>query len=205
MIKDIFPVQIYETHFDDYPNLKEEIVNSINQLKYTGHTHLSNSVTNALAVGDDLLLNRRSELPGIKELVEFIQEHLDKYWKELGYVGRPKIRHMWANQFYNNGFNHPHHHMPSAVSGCFYVHARSEMGNLRFQNPNELILTSMPVPRNKIVPGAFDHEVNVEDGKLVLFPSWLWHRTTPNTTDETRLIIAFLSDSDPAYSDPTKW
>jgi ectoine hydroxylase-related dioxygenase (phytanoyl-CoA dioxygenase family) len=35
------------------------------------------------------------------------------------------------------------------------------------------------------------HFVRPEPGKLVLFPSYMWHGTVPFTTPESRLTVAF--------------
>ena len=36
-----------------------------------------------------------------------------------------------------------------------------------------------------------EYAVRPEPGRLVLFPSYLWHGTAPFETDESRLTIAF--------------
>ena len=36
-----------------------------------------------------------------------------------------------------------------------------------------------------------DHFVRPKPGRLVLFPSYMWHGTVPFTTDESRMTIAF--------------
>ena len=37
----------------------------------------------------------------------------------------------------------------------------------------------------------FDHFVRPEPGRLVLFPSYMWHGTAPFSGDEDRLTVAF--------------
>jgi hypothetical protein len=38
---------------------------------------------------------------------------------------------------------------------------------------------------------AAEHFVKPKPGRLVLFPSYMWHGTVPFTTDEARMTIAF--------------
>jgi ectoine hydroxylase-related dioxygenase (phytanoyl-CoA dioxygenase family) len=40
-------------------------------------------------------------------------------------------------------------------------------------------------------PLAAARHVRPAPGKLVLFPSYMWHGTEPFTTDESRMTIAF--------------
>jgi ectoine hydroxylase-related dioxygenase (phytanoyl-CoA dioxygenase family) len=42
------------------------------------------------------------------------------------------------------------------------------------------------------VPGALPERIiQPQPGRLVLFPSYMWHGTTPITTDEPRVTVAF--------------
>jgi hypothetical protein len=55
-----------------------------------------------------------------------------------------------------------------------------QSGWIKFGEPR------MPVPG--IGP---DHLVQPKPGRLVLFPSYMWHGTTPIHSDEPRMTIAF--------------
>jgi hypothetical protein len=49
----------------------------------------------------------------------------------------------------------------------------------------------MPWDRNDSGPLGFEQEVNVEDGKLILFPGWMNHRTLANTDAADRIVMGF--------------
>ena len=47
-------------------------------------------------------------------------------------------------------------------------------------------------PPSKITPRQGpEHYVKPKPGRLVLFPSYMWHGTEPFTTEESRLTMAF--------------
>jgi uncharacterized protein (TIGR02466 family) len=85
------------------------------------------------------------------------------------------------------GFHVNHIHPEGWVSSAFYLSVPAEAadasrrsGWLKFGEPR------YPVPG--IEP---THFVQPVAGRLVLFPSYLWHGTTPLTSDETRVSVAF--------------
>ena len=59
--------------------------------------------------------------------------------------------------------------------------APSSQGWIRFGQPP--FITDPPLPA--------EHYVRPKPGRLVLFPSYMWHGTVPFTTDEARMTIAF--------------
>ena len=189
MIKQIFPTTIYETYFENYQDIKQEMVDKIIPLIKSNddnkHQLLINSFSTANTVRD---VHKKID---ISVITDFINFHVDKYWKEIGFTSfvKPYILHLWVNKIPMGGNLASHNHNPNIMAGVFYISAKPEMGNLLLENPMELLLGRMPWENQEQKYLTFDHEIDVCDGKLVLFPGWLKHRTKFNLIDENRIVI----------------
>lgn len=94
----------------------------------------------------------------------------------------------WSVRLARGDYHRDHIHSEGWLSSAFYVETpdaalagpRRE-GWLRFGQP-----AFQTDPELKA-----DHHVRPQPGRLVLFPSYMWHGTEPFHTDERRLTIAF--------------
>jgi tetratricopeptide (TPR) repeat protein len=93
----------------------------------------------------------------------------------------------WSVRLRRGGYHVNHVHPEGWLSSAYYVYTPADVtdrdaqsGWLKFGEPR------FPVPG---APPA--RMIQPEAGKLVLFPSYMWHGTTPITTDEPRVTIAF--------------
>jgi uncharacterized protein (TIGR02466 family) len=198
MIKEIFPIKIYEVEFPNYDSIKDSLVAEItayfdvNREQYAHHRLFRNAYT--LEGTKDFEyrdLHKRLQHP---EVIEFIQHHVREYWKELNYVKthEPSIVHMWANLTPKGGNIIQHNHSPYEIAGSFYVDASPDMGCLALVDPNEMIRGRLPYYDNtesKQGRYFFDHVVEPKAGKLVLFPGWLYHKTQVNESDLERIVL----------------
>ena len=100
-------------------------------------------------------------------------------WRNENY----KIQNCWIN-FFEPGLRHSTHvHGNSTISGVYYYKTNGNDGDLVIFNPNHNnVLNSWESPEIRIKP---------ENGKLVLFPSYLYHEIETNTTQDTRISVAF--------------
>jgi hypothetical protein len=87
-----------------------------------------------------------------------------------------------------NGFHVNHYHPLGWLSSAFYVEvpngaldSADREGWIKFGEPPWLTVPPMPP----------EHYIRPQPGKLVLFPSYMWHGTVPFTTAESRMSIAF--------------
>lgn len=197
MLKDIFPIQIYEVDYPDYDKIQEELLEEVkgyfeDREKFANHRLFNNAYsiegTKEYEVRDLHLKLQK------QEVIEFIRHHIREYWKQLGYtpMHEPDIVHMWANLSPRGGNIIQHNHSPFEIAGSFYVNVEPDMGKLALVNPNEQVLGRLPYysdGESKQGRYFFDHLVDPKPGKLVLFPGWLYHKTQPNATDEERVVM----------------
>ena len=103
---------------------------------------------------------------------------------------------IWGLVLPAQGYQVPHIHHSGWISGCYYVQvseavAEPEEGHegwIEFGRPQSIYHTSAP-------PNV--HLVRPEEGLMVLFPSFFFHRTIPFNADVDRICIAFDIEPDP--------
>lgn len=198
MLKDIFPVQIYEVEYPNYLDIKDSLTSHITDLfnqnldLYSNH-RLFNQSYSLEGSEEGMYRDLHKRLP-YPELIEFIDLHVKEYWKQLGYTRHhePNIVHMWSNLTPKGGNIIQHNHSPFEIAGSFYVDADPERGCLALVDPLENIRGRLPYyesEESKQGRYFFDHLVEPKPGKLVLFPGWLYHKTQKNPSDKPRIVL----------------
>ncbi|MFM7625540.1 MAG: 2OG-Fe(II) oxygenase family protein [Gammaproteobacteria bacterium] len=102
---------------------------------------------------------------------------------------------LWGTRLTAGGAQSPHHHPLGEMSGVVYVGLPEEMrstdpqaGALEFgRPPARLTLPSGPAAARR----AAVHVVTPAPGRVVLFPSHLWHSTRPFSASGSRVSLAF--------------
>ncbi|MCB1646425.1 MAG: tetratricopeptide repeat protein [Pseudomonadales bacterium] len=94
----------------------------------------------------------------------------------------------WSVRLRKQGYHTQHIHPMGWFSSAYYVkvpervrHTDHREGWISFGEPN------LSLPKN-VEPFQFEQP---EPGKLVLFPSYMWHGTVPFDSDEERITVAF--------------
>jgi uncharacterized protein (TIGR02466 family) len=144
--------------------------------------------------------------PRIRTFLEALQAPLAAYQRAIGYdaahpllernAGPTRIVGCWSVRLQRSGFHVNHVHPEGWISSAYYVEVPDEVqdagamsGWIKFGEPR------FPTP------GAGPaHFVQPRAGRLVLFPSYMWHGTTPIMGDQPRMTIAFdaVADRPPA-------
>ncbi len=102
-------------------------------------------------------------------------------------TGRIAFSASWSVRLGDAGFHISHMHPAGWLSSALYVSlpevvaAGGGAGGLAFGVPDAALGLDLP-PRRTVQP---------REGLLVLFPSYLWHGTTPFHSDQPRLTVAF--------------
>ena len=124
-------------------------------------------------------------------LTAWIMHSVQGYCQSLGYQGHPQIVDSWFNRYDQGDFMYDHCHPGHLSSGVYYHRVTEGQGNLRFVNPNPLMLNRQwPADLNPNCQGTI---VTAQSHRLILFPAWLTHRVEPNTVShsEPRISLAF--------------
>jgi len=190
--RDIFPVTIYETTFDGFNNIQQDIIEKLRPLfdkNIASGNEYYDKDGEPIFVRTDPNLQNKEEL---RVISDFIEKHAKIYWKELGLSEKidPYLMQLWANDVPPGGFTPAHTHIPVPLGGVFYVEADEDMGNLFLEDPLETTRGQMPYD-HAFRPYLPVEEIKVETGKLIMFPGWLRHHVRSNMSKNNRLIIGF--------------
>lgn len=148
----------------------------------------------------------------VSPLTEWIQQQLDMFaYSALACKDKLKITQSWCLKHNNEPqkvFSHAHPN--SIVSGAYYVDAPEGTANIRFtrdgraqspfikwQTDDELI---------KEQTWMWDwHEIPVQTGRLVLFPSHLFHSVEGiGVNPNSRCVLSFNTWFDGPFGDPDR-
>lgn len=144
--------------------------------------------------------------PAIRAIVEAFRGPIEEYRRLLGSDprhpissrnrGAVKLSGAWSVRLRRKGFHVNHVHPEGWISSAYYVSLPAEVED-KTQRSGWIKFGEPRYP----VPGAdAERYVKPRAGRLVLFPSYMWHGTTPIHGDEARTTIAF--DAVPADEPP---
>jgi uncharacterized protein (TIGR02466 family) len=188
MIKEYyFPTIIY---VKDLPNanelnpyLEKHIIEWSNQDKGVSKTNVNgwHSQTD---------MNHKKEYePLIKELFQMQNEIIQEERLDI----KARLGNMWANINPPGGYNNGHLHPNSLFSGAYYVKAQPNSGRLQLMDPRPGIQQVMPARKPGKLPRELWRETYYDavPGRLIMFPSWLWHKVEPNQSNDIRISVSF--------------
>ena len=131
--------------------------------------------------------------PEYKVLVDELYQMQHEIFQEEWLDRRPKLGNMWANINYSGGYNRPHVHPNCLFSGVYYVKTQPQCGELIVNDPRPGIQTIMPTRKSGQPPKHLWREAHIEptQGRLIMFPAWLWHCVEPNQSNDMRISVSF--------------
>ena len=186
-----FPVPVFEQKINNYKDFNSQLENYIYDLKKKDPQGQKKS--NAGGWHSPFFNMKESEL--IKKfissfnssLAEIMTEHMG--WK----INKEKIMilDMWSIVNTKNTFNVQHTHPNSLMSAAYYVKAKKNSGQIKFYDPKEMKVMYHPPIQNYNEISAEIIKIEPEEGKLILFPSYLNHSVEENLSDEDRVVISF--------------
>jgi len=128
-----------------------------------------------------------------KPLVDQLFLFMQAIWKEEWLDREPVLGNMWANINPPGGYNRPHVHPNTLFSGVYYIKTPPNCGKLVCNDPRPGIQTCMPTRIKGEPPKPLWREVHLEsqEGRIVIFPAWLWHCVEPNQSNDIRISVSF--------------
>lgn len=177
----------------DLPSYLADLATSLE----AAHGLIAHPLGQSLRGGSQTLQNLlQSQDPAIAAFFAAIDAPIRQYIAQLG-RGREALRQgnlggyqfsgAWSVHLRPGGFHTDHVHPKGWLSSAFYVDTPSAVeaggreGWLKFGQPGIATLPALEA----------EHWVKPQPGRLVLFPSYMWHGTVPFTSKDRRLSIAF--------------
>ena len=115
-----------------------------------------------------------------KHLTYYLNEMQARFDRAVDY----SIASCWLTTTSKGEYAHIHTHKAD-ISGVYYIKTNQKDGKFFFTNPNTPALMNWYADNDKTI------EYTPEEGKLLLFPSWLAHGVWTNTTNNERVSMSF--------------
>jgi uncharacterized protein (TIGR02466 family) len=133
--------------------------------------------------------------PTFEALEKRIDPHVREFARSLDFdlAGRRlEMTDCWVNVMTRQVVHGLHLHPLASLSGTYYVRTPRGCSGLKFEDPR--LDRYMAAPPRKRKPRRENQvwvTVPAEQGRLVLFESWLRHEVAPNPTVTERISISF--------------
>lgn len=200
-INTYFPTQIFTFQLPE-PNaemLNDELMQAVRAERRSDAEGLERS--NFRALGGWHSKNFLHEKDKFAPLVSLVERVGATISEECGYHAQTTLRigTMWAIINTPGSANKAHVHPGCLWSGVYYIQAPKNSGNIEFTDPRTAnIMAPVRFAEGTTKPQEMWTKVNFEPvpGKLIIFPSWLYHSVAPNLSTEKgedgeRVIISF--------------
>jgi uncharacterized protein (TIGR02466 family) len=157
--------------------------------------------SNITALGGWHSHNDLHKVPEFAEVTSQIDAATARISEDQGYDEKYKIKigTMWSIINPPGSANRAHVHPGCLWSGVYYIHAPAGAGNIEFMEPRTAHMMNQPrFKRN--TKRAKENWTKVRfdpvPGRMIIFPSWLYHAVDTNTSTEQgekahRVIISF--------------
>lgn len=187
----IFPIPVFEYQITDYKQINLELKNYIYKLKNLypegikksnqGGWHSPNFDIRNSSSAKNFFLKIKNKLPIIFEDYMGWECKLDQV----------EITGMWSVINEKNSFNLRHNHANSHFSAAYYVKTNQKDGKIKFFDPNEIKTMYHPKIKTQNEFSSSIVKIQPEEGKLLLFPSYLHHSVEPNLSEDDRIVVSF--------------
>ena len=178
-------------------SIHNEISNLVSEIQLKNDrsvkSHISEGCSTEVIYGSHIgmnsltLFNKYENI--LSEFLDFVEIQIQQYcktvdWRYTDY----SYLHSWINISPTNSNQEWHTHANSTISGVYYHNTTMEQGGIIFKNPN-------PYIHMNLFPGLDSHSAgihfNPEPNTLILFPSWMEHKTDKNRSNMNRTSISF--------------
>ncbi len=172
-----FPTLIYRYHLDDQDPIKARVEEYYKQNKLKENTPDQWNCNLFTSYGS-------GKFP-IGECLDAFTPTLDEFQTESQCYGNMILTDLWLNVYESQNWQEKHIHSPGQWSGVYYVHFDpNEHKATNFYHPCETLLATAGITQNTLVPW-------VQEGDMIIFPSWLEHAAPMNRSSKMRSTISF--------------
>jgi uncharacterized protein (TIGR02466 family) len=131
-------------------------------------------------------------LPALAPLVLHARAGVEQVLELLRVGAAPfEITGLWVNVAAPGGAVRMHHHPNNFLSGVYYVQVQEGADSINFHDPRPQAAVVRPPVTELTAYNADQVVVRVEEGDLLVFPSWLSHSVDPNLSDRVRISASF--------------
>lgn len=196
---DYFPTLVYSIRLHDAESMNKEILTAIREEQERDGKGIERS--NYRSMGGWHSHNNLHKDPKFARLTRRVNKLLGGVSTNLGYDPKYslEVTTMWSISNPPGSSNRSHVHPGALWSGVYYVQAPEGAGQIDFVDPRTVQIMNAanytPGKRRKTECWS-KVKVKPTEGKLLFFPSWLYHAVEPNLAtgegpEGDRVIISF--------------
>lgn len=167
----LFPISVLKISCTDWENKKEKLLSLVDWDKpeYKNSGQIS-----------DYFYNQRN---GCSYVVDFCSVLTDELNQALSYMKSPSldIGHLWGQRYNKSSYMPMHTHGAIGYSAVIYVEFNKKVH----------LATRFMSPIHNFKGEIEYYEPEINEGDLLIFPSFLFHDAKPNTSNENRTIFSF--------------
>jgi uncharacterized protein (TIGR02466 family) len=169
--------------FGEYQSIEEKIL----QYKNINNVTWGDNIDTTFKYGEDnnIILTQNLFL-----LKEYIQQVAKTFSHCLFTNPEPiLIKESWIN--YSKKYQHQNKHdhfEENTLSGVYYLKTSGSDGNIKFYPPSACMRYDKKIT-TEVTHSSIEYKP--QEGKIILFPSWVEHSVLPNMTESTRISVSF--------------
>ena len=190
----LFPEPIFKYKFDNAKELNTELSKYIYDLRDNDSDGLKRSNKGGWH-SQNFKLTEKNSIQ-VKFALK-IQPYIIDAFQNFGWKIKNKnirISEMWAIINKKDDFNVIHTHPNCYLSAAYYVKAAKNCGKFEIEHPNSAKKYAFPEIEKRNEFNLEVASIEIEEGDLLLFPSYLPHKVSQNKSDEDRIVISFNVD-----------
>ena len=172
-----FPTLLYRYHIDDQDDIKARVEEYYKENKFNTNKPDQWNCNLFTSYGTGTF--------PIGECLDSFTPTFDEFQTESKSYGNMILTDIWLNVYESSHWQEKHIHSPGQWSGVYYVEFDpNDHKATNFYHPNETLLASNGIQQNTLVPW-------VQEGDMIIFPSWLEHAAPMNNSSKRRSTISF--------------
>lgn len=184
---------ILPKRFDSIEDFNSELKVVLQKLHVTKEHPLEQSLISGTQTPGELL---NKPIPIIKDLNKALRQTSEQVFANLPKNLPAPLQHLknrfefsasWSVNLKSSGYHKSHVHSKGCFSSAYYVSVPKDLNHTKREG--WLFLGKPEI--NSTVKLQTEKWVKPEPGKLVLFPSFVWHGTEPFNSIDNRLTVAF--------------
>lgn len=182
----IFPTMVWKTYLkkEVYQPLNERIRAKLDELRKT-----MPEFTPSRTWQTDQNLHEAEEFSELMSYVSTMSKSILDFTKII--YDDFTITGCWANIAAKGGSHIAHTHPNNYLSGVYYVQTQEGADHIVFDDPRVQRSVISPRVRELNETNAPKVVMGVQEGLLMMFPSWLVHAVGINTSDKERISLSF--------------
>jgi uncharacterized protein (TIGR02466 family) len=194
----LFPTQVYTANLArGASDLNSRLLRECRQLSIEDRGGRAWSATNYPGgyTSYNSLARMHRMSPTFASLEKRIDVHVRKFARALDFdlAGRKlSMTDCWVNVMTRQVAHGLHLHPLATVSGTYYVRTPRGCSGLKFEDPRlDRFMAAPPRKTRARRENRCWVTLPAEQGRLVLFESWLRHEVAPNPTEAERISVSF--------------